>query len=51
MYAIRAGALDVPFERMHADRPDEEYSAVTLLVALWALAATGAVLYMYLRLP
>ena len=46
MYAIRAGALDVRFERPH-----EEHPAVILLVALWALAATGAVLYMYLRLP
>ncbi len=47
VYAIRAGALDVQFEPAQG----QEFSGVTLLLSLWAFAATVAVAYLYWRLP
>ncbi|KAI0753802.1 hypothetical protein C8Q74DRAFT_1373732 [Fomes fomentarius] len=47
VYAIRAGALDVQFEHTQG----QEFSGVTLLLSLWAFAATVAVAYLYWRLP
>ncbi len=39
----RAGALDVPFD------PPHEHSSVTMLLALWNLAATGLAAYLFLH--
>ncbi|KAI0742248.1 hypothetical protein C8Q80DRAFT_1356040 [Daedaleopsis nitida] len=47
VYAIRAGALDVPAEPARGC----ECSAMTALFALWAIVATAATVYLYRSLP